>query len=171
MPPHTFGPASRRARHGRRQQRGASAVELALVSLILFPLLMGIIEYGLWFNDSLSVRQGVREAARSGVVKNFNYTGCGGNDMAKLACKAKAQIGAITGNTYVKITTPQGWTKAQPLVVCAMVRSSVLGLVPLPNDRMITSRTEMSIEVTDTTPNALSYTDAPPAGTSWSWCT
>ena len=166
MPPHTF----RSTRRTRGLQRGASAVELALVSLILFPLLIGIIEYGLWFNDSLNLRQGVREAARAGVVKNFDRTGCTGNDMARLACKAKAEIGALTGDTYVKITTPQGWTKAQPLVVCAMVRSSILGLVPLPNDRIITSRTEMSIEVTDSTPDALAYTDPLPAGESWSWC-
>ncbi len=159
-----------RAHAVRSSQRGASAVELGLISLILFPLLVGILEYGLWFNDSLNVRQGVREAARSGVVKNFNHTGCTGNDMAKLACKTKAQIGAITGDTYVRIITPNGWTKAKPLVVCAMVKSSAIGLVPLPGNRLIRSRTEMSIEVTDAAPNALTYSDAPPAGGSWSWC-
>ncbi len=161
----------RLTRRARTSQRGASAVELGLVSLILFPLLAGILEYGLWFNDSLSVRQGVREAARSGVVQSFDYTGCTGNDMAKLACKTKKEIGAISGNTYVKILTPKGWTQAQPLIVCAMVKFSMLGLVPLPHNRLITSRTEMSIEVTDRLPNALSYTDPAPTGGSWSWCT
>ena len=34
-------------------------------------LVFGIIDYGLWFSDSLSTRQGVREAARQGVVANF----------------------------------------------------------------------------------------------------
>ena len=158
------------ARAARSSQRGASAVELGLVSLLLFPILVGILEYGLWFNDSLNVRQGVREAARSGVVKNFDHTGCSGDDMTRLACKAKSQIGAITGDTYVRIVTPEGWTKAKPLVVCAMIKSSALGLVPLPDDRLIRSRTEMSIEVTDTVPNALAYSDAPPTGVSWSWC-
>jgi hypothetical protein len=151
-------------------ERGASAVEFGLVSMLLFPLLFGIIEYGLWFNDSLNVREGVREGARYGVVKSFDHTGCLGNDMAKLACKTKHEIGAVTGDAYVKISTPHGWTKAKPLVVCAMVKSSVIGLVPLPNDRMITSRTEMSIEVTDSLPNALAYADTPPTGASWSWC-
>ena len=163
----------RQARHLRgtaTSERGASAVELGLVSLILFPLLIGVIEYGLWFNDSLNVRQGVREGARAGVVKNFDYTGCTGDDMAKLACKTKREIGAITGDTFVRILTPQGWNKAEPLVVCAMVRSSAVGLVPLPDDRLIRSRTEMSIEVTDSVPNALSYSDPAPTGGSWSWC-
>jgi hypothetical protein len=150
--------------------RGASAVELGLVSVILFPLLVGVLEYGLWFNDSLNVRQGVREGARLGVVQNFTASGCSGDDMAQLACKTKQQIGAITGDTYLKIDAPEGWTKAKPLVVCAMVESSAIGLVPLPADRLIRSRTEMSIEVADTLPDALSYTDPAPAGGSWSWC-
>ena len=160
----------RKVRAVRSSQRGASAVELGLVSLVLFPIIVGTLEYGLWFNDSLNVRQGVREAARAGVVQNFDSTGCTGDEMTRLACKTKRQIGAITGDTYVRISTPQGWTKAEPLIVCAMVKSDVLGLVPLPDDRLIRSRTEMSIEVTDTVPDTLSYSDPAPSGGSWSWC-
>lgn len=153
-----------------RSERGAAAVEFALISVVLMPLIFGIIEYGLWFNDSLNVRQGVREAARAGVVKSFDYTGCTGTDMVKLACKTKKEIGSVTGPTYVKIVTPNGWTKAKPLVVCAMVKVDTAGIVPLPDDDLIRSRTEMSIEVTDSTPNSLSYTDTAPAGADWSWC-
>jgi hypothetical protein len=51
-----------------------------------------------------------------------------------------------------------------------MVRSTAVGLVPLPADGLIKSRTEMSIEVTDTAPDSLTYADAPPPGTSWGWC-
>jgi Flp pilus assembly protein TadG len=154
-----------------RGERGAAAVEFALISVVLMPLLFGIIEYGLWFNDSLNVRQGVREAARAGVVKDFSYTGCSQtDDMQRLACKTKKQIGAVTGPTYVKISTPNGWTKAKPLVVCAMVKVDTAGIVPLPAGNLIRSRTEMSIEVTDSAPNSLSYTDTPPAGADWSWC-
>ena len=153
-----------------RTERGAAAVEFALVSLLLMPLMLGIVAYGLWFNDSLNVRQGVREGARAGVVQNFSSTGCTGNDMALLACKTKRQIGAVTGDAYVKISTPEGWAKAKPLVICAMVQAGNLGYVPLPNNSLITSQTEMSIEATDSVPNALSYADAPPPGSSWSWC-
>ena len=156
-----------------RTQRGASAVEFALVSFVMFPLLFGIIEYGLWFNDSLNVRQGVREAARVGVVQNFGQAGCAtGNDMEKLACRTKKFVGAATGDTHVKIMAPGGWEKTEPLVVCAMVRSKVIGLAPLPNDRMIRSRTEMSIEVDEDIPAVTAYTDtALPSGADWGWCT
>ena len=57
----------RRAAQG-RSDGGATAVEFALVAPILLLLVFGIIEYGLWFSDSLATRQGVREAARQGVV-------------------------------------------------------------------------------------------------------
>lgn len=157
-------------RRRRVDERGAAAVEFAMVSLLLMPLMLGIVAYGLWFNDSLNVRQGVREGVRAGVVQSFSSTGCTGNDMAQLACKTKRQIGSVTGDSYVKISVPEGWSKAKPLVVCAMVRSGNLGYVPLPNDSLITSRTEMAIEVTDSVPDALSYADVPPSGTSWSWC-
>ncbi len=154
-----------------RGERGASAVEFALVSVVLFPLLFGILEYGMWFNDSLNVRQGVREGARAGVVQNFDDTGCSGSDMAKLACKTKNRISSVTGAAAVRIETPEGWTKQEPLVVCAQVRSKVMGLVPLPNDRIIRSKTEMSIEVDDPTPASVTYTaDSSPAGGNWDWC-
>lgn len=165
-----MGARSGRSRDRRRKESGASAVEFALITAVLFPLVFGIVEYGLWFNDSLNVRQGVREGARAGVVQNFDATGCSGNQMQKLACRTKKDIGAVTGPAYVKISAPQGWARAKPLVVCTMVKSEAFGIVPLPNDRLIRSRTEMSIEVATPVPTATSHTDTPPSGASWSWC-
>src|SRR5437868_13503743 len=52
----------------RRGDRGASAVEFALVSPLLFTLLFGIIDYGLYFADALSVQQGVSDAAREATL-------------------------------------------------------------------------------------------------------
>ncbi len=157
----------------RRVDSGAAAVEFALVSSLLFLLVFAIIDYGLWFNDSLNLRQGVREGARVGVVQNFAQPTCTQADpMQKLACKTRIEIGAVTGTSYVMIATPDGgWKKGKPLVVCGMVKSDgVTGLVPLPNDRIIRSRTEMSIEVDTPTPSAEDYADTPPPGASWSWC-
>ena len=160
----------RRSRSG----DGAAAVEFALVSSLLFLLVFAILDYGLWFNDSLNLRQGVREGARVGVVQNFAQSTCTQTDpMQKLACKTRAQIGSVTGTSYVKILTPDaaGWVKGKPLVVCGMVKSTgVTGLVPLPNDRILRSRTEMSIEVDTPKPSSEDYEETPPAGASWSWC-
>ncbi|MFZ0325569.1 MAG: TadE family protein, partial [Actinomycetes bacterium] len=87
-----------------RRDDGASAVEFALVAPILLMILFGILEYGLWFSDSLSMRQGVREAARQGVVANFGTAGCtlvgstgASANIQGLMCTTKDRIGGITG--------------------------------------------------------------------------
>ena len=153
-------------------------MEFALVSLIFFPLLFGMIDYGLWFNDSLNTRQGVREGARMGVVGSFSDGSATCNaqsgDMAKLKCNTKHQVGSLSGATYAmaKVDPAQGWGKGKPLIVCAMVKANGLtGLVPLPNDRIIRSKTLMSIEQSTTLNGATSASDTPPPGTNWNWCT
>ena len=60
---------------GRRRRRssrepGAAALEFGLVSPIVFAVVFGTLSYELWFNDSLNIRQGLREASRQGVVAN-----------------------------------------------------------------------------------------------------
>ena len=170
-------PGRQRVRRRRsRAPRGAAAVEFALVSLIFFPLLFGMIDYGLWFNDSLNTRQGVREGARMGVVGSFSdgTPACNGqtDDLAKLRCNTKHQVGSLSGTTYAMATVgPSGWGKGKPLIVCAMVKANGLtGLVPLPNDRIIRSKTQMSIEQSTTLNGATSAADTPPPGTDWTWC-
>jgi hypothetical protein len=163
-----------------RGDRGASAVELALVSVVLFPLLFGIVDYGMWFGDSLNTRQGVREAVRRGVVADFAMPdGCAAaTDVNRLACIVEHEVGAVAGDAAVEVRAPQGWKKGAPLVVCAAVRvHGVTGLTPLPNDRIVSSMTRMSIEVDDPLPTGVSAS-APsesslfndPSGDSWAWC-
>lgn len=52
----------------RRQDRGAVAVEFALVLPLLLALLMGIVTAGLGYNRVLGVADGVREGARFGAT-------------------------------------------------------------------------------------------------------
>ncbi len=171
----------------RRTQRGAAALEFGLVSPIVFAVLFGTLTYGLWFNDSLNLRQGLREASRQGVVANYGTETCTMSfngtppsaNIKKLMCRAQADVGAMTGETYIKVRLPAGWIRGQELVVCGMVKADRLpGLVPLPGDRMIRWSSRMSIEAA--TPaqapipaNALSEVggeEQPPASTDWSWC-
>lgn len=151
----------------RRSSRGAAAVEFALVMPILFLVMFGILQYGLFFNDSLSTRQGVREGARIGVIANFAAeTGCStGGDLDKVACKASKRIDALTGTAYVKVKAA-AWTKGLPLTVCALVKTNTPGLLPMPSGGWIVSRVQMSIEQTDPPPASLTggYGGSPPAG-------
>ena len=165
-----------RNRSARAEQRGAAAVEFALVSTLLFTVLFGILQYGLYFNDALGARNGVREAVREGVVARFDgksETGasCTGNDMAKLKCLTKGLVDPLTGPIYVKVVKPTPWERSEPLTVCALIKSDgIIGLLPMPNSGWIATKTRMSIENDDSTPSGSPAPDGLPAGVTWNWC-
>src|SRR5215212_4181245 len=130
-----------------RGERGAAAVEFALVLTLLIPMMFGIVDYGVWFADSLSLRHGVHEAARVGVVQNPSCT-TGTNYLDKVVCTTKQQVGAIGGPAYAMVKAPQGWARGKPLLVCAMVKeNAVTGVTPLPAGRMVRAKAELAIEV------------------------
>jgi Flp pilus assembly protein TadG len=171
-----------------RAERGAAAVEFALVSVVLLPLLFGLVDYGLWFSDSLGARSGVREGVRQAVVQAPVEGACSSGSVAgityasdfdKMRCVVKQEIGAVSGPASVMIkTSSQGWVKGAPLIVCGVVKANgVTGLTPLPNNRLIYATTRMSIEVDETKPSGVgasgvsSTADPAPAGSGgWGWC-
>lgn len=55
-------------------QKGASAVEFALVLPILILLLFGIIEFGLVLFDKAVITNASREGARAGIVFRYNVS-------------------------------------------------------------------------------------------------
>lgn len=57
-------------RHGR--QRGAAAVEFALIAILFFTLLLGIIEFGRLLYLWNTTQEVTRRAAREAVVRNFS---------------------------------------------------------------------------------------------------
>ncbi|MGZ4436322.1 MAG: TadE family protein [Nocardioidaceae bacterium] len=154
-------------------------LEFALVVPLLLMILFGVLTYGLWLNDMLSLRQGVREASRQGVVNSFGgTTSCGASyttvpsaDLQRLVCLTKADVASLTGRTYVKVLLPDGWVRGKQLVVCTQVKASrIASPVPLPNDDIIRAVSRMSIEVADPGQVETGGEEAPPAGGSWSWC-
>jgi Flp pilus assembly protein TadG len=168
-----------RARSGdaAHRDRGAAAVEFALVVPLLLMVLFGILDYGLLFSNALSVKQGVREGARQGVVSNFGaacpmtWSTAPSADLRALACTTVDRTSVVAGTPYVKIKVPNGWVKGQPLVVCAMVQTNGLtGIVPLPSGGVVTSKVEMSIEKVSAGQTETGGEQAPPAGADWSWC-
>jgi hypothetical protein len=55
-------------RRRQSRERGAAAVELALIAPLLFTILFGIVEFGWTFSQVLDVRHGAREGARLAAV-------------------------------------------------------------------------------------------------------
>lgn len=163
---------------GASRDKGAAAVEFALIVPLLFLLVFGIIDYGLWFNDSVAMRQGVREAARQGVVANFGTGSCtltgvtgGSTESRALLCTAQDRIGALTGDPAIRVYAPNGWVRGQPLVVCAQLKVGVgTGIVPLPNNKIIQTKVQMAIEQTPTGTTFTAAQESPVSGGSWSWC-
>src|SRR3954465_3716533 len=106
-------------------ERGAAAVEFALVVPLLLALFCGIVDYGMWLNNSISARQGVREGARQGVIANFSMAGCTtGTKRTQLACKTDKLVGPISGTAYTRIVVPSaGWKQGELLLVCTIVKA------------------------------------------------
>jgi Flp pilus assembly protein TadG len=155
-------------------------VEFALVLPLLMALVLGIIDYGFWFNDSISFRQGAREAARKAAVQTA-FAGCGAaTGMDAVACGAKAMSITSGGTATAKVFVANAstgnpastWNRGDLVVVCVAVQAkSFTRFVPLPANGVIQSKTVMSIENVATTPSPISHTsETDPSGQSWSWC-
>ncbi len=157
----------------RTAETGAAAVEFALIMPLLALMLFGIVDYGLYFNNSLSSRTGIREAVRQGVVQTAPAGSCAapGNFVGQVACSARSDISAI-GHTWVKAFY-SSWATGQSLTVCSLVRTDgLIGFVPMPNRGYVRARTSMAIEVAQPVPAGPTlYADTLPAGQDWSWCT
>lgn len=152
--------------------RGAAAVEFALVVPVLLLLVFGIIDYGLFLSDNLAVKQGIREAAREAVVSD--RVACDDASLDCLAALAEERIGAVGGAAEVRVeivrvdTNPgsNAWWEGNSLLICAVVMEDGLtGLTPIP-DR-INDTVRMRIEH-DTASASVGQTGFPPGG--WDWC-
>jgi Flp pilus assembly protein TadG len=141
-------------------ERGAAMIELAILLPIVVLLTFGIIEFGIAFNDYISVRNGTREGARLAVVDDVkNAPGCFINgasytptptpltaDQATkaLVCKTKNRIGLDPAHTLVKVSFT-GTTVGSNLTICASYPVSSISGQILGNGTL-TSNVTMRLE-------------------------
>jgi Flp pilus assembly protein TadG len=184
--------ARARAR-GQRRDSGAAAVEFALVLPVLVLILFGIIDYGLYFSNTLDAESGVQTAARQAIVGNLTPcikpltdAGSASTEVKDLMCMVKANTGSITGTAYVNVvlpadpanpTNPVGWYAGQQLIVCEVIDvQGLTGYVPLPrHDGQVAIRTKVVTQIETAPPGPAlppdsgGEEDSPPGG--WGWCT
>lgn len=85
-----------RAKSGSLAERGANLVEFSIAVSLFLVLVFGVIEIGKAWYDEQSVTQGVREAARQGIVANYGggFSECGSLGPGDaVACQAVQRIG------------------------------------------------------------------------------
>lgn len=75
---------ARGGRGGRADENGAVAVEFALIAMLLFTLLFGILQFGLWFWCWQTGAHAAREAARFSAVEPCDDAGIKGKASAAL---------------------------------------------------------------------------------------
>ncbi len=183
-----------RCRSARPSERGASAVEFALVAPLLFGLLFGIVDYGLYFADVVTVQQGLGNAARSATLAPGNASGpqwggttcqlqhdAGGNGGAQLehlACSVLDRVDPVAGQLFVRAelvdTAGQPtriWATGNRLRLCGLTEHPpVLPMVPLPSGGRIRTRVDMPVQAVPVQVLMAAVQSAPPAGADWSWC-
>jgi Flp pilus assembly pilin Flp len=168
-------------RGARRGDRGAAAVEFALLAVPLLTVLFGAISYGLYFADVQAIGRATSDAARGATLAvgpfGLNWTGTTGcaptanllnaveaGDLAKVVCGLSSSTKPLGGDVlYVKaeIINPSGvqpdaWVSGNRLRVCSVTRDrTVLPFVPLPGGGLITQRVEMPIQPGGPTGSAL----------------
>jgi hypothetical protein len=172
------------------EERGAAAVEFALIVPLLLTVLMGIIDFGIIYNGWISLRQGTREAARQGSVANFGTTAScsltfagGGSapstDLQKLMCLAKSQIGLDATATRTKVIVSDyalqnggaSWSVGNSLIVCAQFpASSQTGFFgPTLGGHYLRTKTAIRIEQPASGPETEGF-ETDQSGGGWAWC-
>jgi Flp pilus assembly protein TadG len=94
-----------------RRDRGASAVEFALVMPIFIMLLFGIVSFGMVFAQELALSNGARQAARFGVVEGRT---CG--ELTTEARNASQSLGMVAAD--VSVDVKRGHTAAGATAIC-----------------------------------------------------
>jgi len=140
--------------HRRRDESGASAVELALILPFLVLLLFGTMQYGFYFWARSSASAAAREGARQSSVGDF--ASC-----SALQSFVTGQVGAArAGNT---VTTTRSFTKGagntapttqvgDSMTITVTFSSLDVGLIPLPASGLVTVSAGSRVENVATVP-------------------
>jgi Flp pilus assembly protein TadG len=90
---------SARRRSHRRDQRGVTIVEFALIAPLLFLIIMAMIDFGWVFMQDLSVKQAAREGGRLAIVDEGNSANC-----STLISDIKSRVASDVSTSKLKVS-------------------------------------------------------------------
>ena len=101
-----------------KNQKGAAAIEFALISPILFILVFGIIEFSIALYDKAMITNASREGARAGIVYNFPNPISDAEIRTVVSNYCAAHLISFGGGSAVSTTFPiRGTSTGQLLAV------------------------------------------------------
>jgi len=114
----------------RRDERGAEAVEFALIAIPFLLLILGIIQYGFYFWTAETTNSAARETARRMVVGDCWTQG----QIDAFARHNAPMTTSVSASPMPTSSTPVGTT----IRVTVTSSANLLGIIPVPNDGVIT---------------------------------
>ena len=163
---------------------GVSLVEFALISVLLFSLLFGIIDFGFLFSQNVTIRNATQQAGRFAAVGDFGDDEVCALDESvpegeayastrALMCRLKDESGVDdAGLVRVKVALPDGYERGEPLLLCSEYSAhSVSGFFGfLLDGKVLHAKTKQRIEKVSTESDPLEPAAEPAHDDDWSWC-
>ncbi len=137
---------SRRNTRRRPTERGAAAVEFALVFPLLILLVFGVVEFGAAWSQSTDVRHGAREAARLAAVDYNPLDETGADQINTIIAAACTRMGNDSGASIEITLEAAGARNVGDVGVVTLVQpfSSITGFVPISSN--LTSSIDFRLE-------------------------
>lgn len=122
----------------KQRQRGAAAVEFAIILPVLLIMLLGVIDFGIFFGQNISLQSAAREGARQGITQG---------DVIASTEQAKGLLD--TSKLQIKFTVDKSAGEPGTLVVCLRYpQSSLTGFFDFALNGVSESKTVMRMEGT-----------------------
>jgi Flp pilus assembly protein TadG len=124
-----------------RSEQGQTAVEFALIAPLLIVLLLGVVQFGIAFNNYLTITDAARAGARKAIVLRFN----GGSVKDVEDAIRAAAPGLDTAKLKITVSAPS-WTSGSDVTVTVKYPYSIGLLDWVVADGDVTSTMKERIE-------------------------